>query len=239
MPNKNSGLDALFLPGYKMLSISIYDVIKIKIASMEYAPGSNFSEMDLAKELGTQRAKVREAFSLLAQDKLIQIIPQRCTTICKLDLGHILDSIFIIRSILIAVVKDALSTPIEKRLTISQLRERLLSIENGIGFSDIEFFKVDHLFYQTLSELNGFQRLNKIVFKEKMNIDRTLRLSLKKPDDYRTIVRLYGRVMDGLLENEYDKSIKALCELASLLEGHAKLAKKNYPHIFQIEILKV
>ena len=97
------------MPGTKMLSVSIYDFIKVKIASMEYAPGRNFSEMDLAKELGTPRSKVREAFNLLAQDQLVQIIPQRCTTICKLDLGNILDSIFIVRSILIAVVIDVLS----------------------------------------------------------------------------------------------------------------------------------
>jgi DNA-binding GntR family transcriptional regulator len=69
-----------------MLSVSVYDLIKVKIASMEYAPGSNFSEMELANELGIPRGKVREAFNLLSQDKLVQVIPQRCTTICKLEL---------------------------------------------------------------------------------------------------------------------------------------------------------
>src|SRR6187402_2170864 len=114
-----------------MLSVSTYDLIKIKIASMEYAPGSNFSEMDLANELGIPRGKVREAFNLLAQDNLVQVIPQRCTTICKLELSNILDSIFIIRSILIAIVKDVNSEQIAKELTIPLLRKNLLAIENG------------------------------------------------------------------------------------------------------------
>jgi DNA-binding GntR family transcriptional regulator len=216
-----------------MLSVSTYDLIKIKIASMEYAPGSNFSEMDLANELGIPRGKVREAFNLLAQDKLVQIIPQRCTTICKLELGNILDSIFIVKSILIAIVKDVAPEHIAKELTIPQLRKNLLAIENGGGFSDIDFFKIDHQFYLTLSGLSGFPRLNKIIFKEKLNIDRTLRLSVEQQRDYLPIARIYGKVIDTLLSGAADKSIKALCELASTLETYANIAIKNHPALFK------
>lgn len=216
-----------------MLSVSLYDFIKVKIASMEYAPGSNFSEMDLAKELGTPRSKVREAFTLLAQDNLVQIIPQRCTTICKLELGNILDSIFIVRSILIAVVKDVHSQHLEKELTITQLRESLSVLENGSAFSDADFFKADNHFYLALSGLNGFPRLNKIIFKEKLNIDRTLRLSIGRRSDYISIAKLYGKVLDGLLAGATDKSIKAICELASTLEKYANMAVKHHPSLFK------
>lgn len=216
-----------------MPSVSIYDFIKVKIASMEYAPGSNFSEMEVAKELGMPRGKVREAFNLLEQDKLVQIIPQKYTTICKLELVNILDSIFIVRSILIAVVKDVYSQKIEKEITISQLRDNLLAIENGTEFSNLDFFKIDYHFYLTLSGLNGFPRLNKIIFKEKLNIDRTLRLSVERPSDYIPIARLYGTVLDGLLSGAIDKSIKAICELANTLEGYANTAMKSHPHLFK------
>lgn len=216
-----------------MPSVSIYDFIKVKIASMEYAPGSNFSEMEVAKELDTPRRKVREAFNLLAQDKLVQVIPQRYTTICKLELGNILDSIFIVRSILIAVVKDVHSQKIEKELTISQLRDNLLAIENGVEFSNLDFFKVDYHFYLTLAGLNGFPRLNKIIFKEKMNIDRTLRLFIGRPGDYIPISRLYGKILDDLLSGATDKSIKAICELADTLEEYANTAMNNHPHLFK------
>lgn len=219
-----------------MPSVSIYDFIKVKIASMEYAPGSNFSEMEVAKELGMPRGKIREAFNLLAQDKLVRIIPQRYTTICKLELGNILDSIFIVRSILIAVVKDVHSQQIEKELTISQLRDNLSVIENSTEFSNLDFFKVDYHFYLTLAGLNGFPRLNKIIFKEKMNIDRTLRLSIERPSDYIPIARLYGQILDGLLSGATDKSIKAICELANTLEGYANIAMKNYPRLFKQNI---
>lgn len=216
-----------------MLSVSVYDLIKIKIASMEYAPGSNFSEMELANELGIPRGKVREAFNLLSQDKLVQVIPQRCTTICKLELGNILDSIFIVRSILIAIVKDVHLAYLDKALPLSQLRENLLALEKNNHFSEVDFFKLDHDFHLTLSELSGFPRLNKIIFKEKLNIDRTLRLSVKRQADYITILRIYGNVIDTLLAGAPDKSIKALCELASMLETCANAAVKNHPHLFK------
>jgi DNA-binding GntR family transcriptional regulator len=223
----------ILLTGNQMPSVSIYDFIKIKIASMEYAPGSNFSEMEVAKELGIPRGKVREAFNLLEQDKLVQIIPQRCTTICKLELGNILDSIFIIRSILIAVVKDVSPQQIEKELTMPKLSDDLLAIEKNPGFSDVDFFKLDHHFYLTLTGLSGFPRLNKIIFKEKLNIDRTLRLSAGKPGDYTPIARLYRKILDGLLSGAADKSIKTLCELADMLEKFANTAMKNHPGLFK------
>ena len=200
---------------------------------MEYAPGRNFSEMDLAKELGTPRSKVREAFNLLAQDKLVQIIPQRCTTICKLELGNILDSIFIVRSILIAVVKDVHAQHIENEPTIIQLKENLSALENGGAFSDADFFQADHLFYLTLSGLNGFPRLNKIIFKEKLNIDRTLRLSIGRRGDYIAIAKLYGKVLDGMLAGAPDKSIKAICEISDALEKYANMAVKCHPSLFK------
>lgn len=215
-----------------MLSVPIYDFIKIKIASMEYAPGRNFSEMDIAKELGTPRAKVREAFNLLEQDKLVQIIPQRCTTICKLDLVSILDSIFIVRSILIAVVKDVNSQHIEKEPIIAQLRESLSALEGGTAFSDEDFFKADQHFYLALSGLNGFPRLNKIIFKEKINIDRTLRLSIGRRADYIAIAKLYRSVLDGMLAGAPEKSIKAICELSGTLDKYANVAVKFHPSLF-------
>lgn len=216
-----------------MLSESTYDLIKIKIASMEYAPGSNFSEMDLANELGIPRAKVREAFNLLAQDNLVHVIPQRCTTICKLELGNILDSIFIIRSISIAIIKDVKPEHIAKDLTIPQLRKSLLAIENNNLCSDFDFFKIDHQFYLALCRLSEFPRLNEIIFKEKINIDRTLRLSSERHRDYMPIARAYGKVIENLQLGAADKSIKTLCELASTLETYANAAIKNHPALFK------
>ncbi len=215
-----------------MLNESVYDLLRVKIASMEYAPGSHFSEMDLAKELGTPRSTVREAFSRLAQDNLVQIIPQHSTTIRKLELANILDSIFIIRSILIAILKDFHSHSIENTLAVTHLRDKLITIEKCIVFYEDDFFAADYHFYLTLSGLNGFPRLNKIIFKEKLNIDRTLRLSVKRRSDYIPIATLYRLVLDGLISGTADKSIKAICELATTLEKYARAAAKNHPNLF-------
>ena len=216
-----------------MPSVSTYDFIKIKIASMEYAPGKHFSEMDIAKELGIPRRKVREAFSLLEQDNLVQIFPQRCTTICKLELTNILDSIFIVRSILIAIIKDLDLHQTDIKKTIVQAKEHLVTIDSDVKFSDLDFFKADNHFYSTLTGLNGFPRLNQIIFNAKLNIDRTLRLSIGRRADYIAISKLYDRVLDGLIEDAADKSIKAICELSSLLENHANIAVKVHPSLFK------
>lgn len=215
-----------------MLHASIYDLIKTKIASMEYAPGRCFSEIDLGN-LGIAKNQVTEAFNLLTKDTLVHINSQQCTIICKLDLGNILDSIFIVRSILIALVKDLNLEHNENQVTILKLRQNLFLIENKPHLAEIDFFKADHHFYHTLAQLSGLPRLNKIILKEKLNIDRMLILHLGQQGNYSSLAKLYGKTLDGLLSGAPEKSIAALCSLASILNTHANKTVKDHPNLFE------
>ncbi|MBU1172872.1 MAG: GntR family transcriptional regulator [Proteobacteria bacterium] len=61
----------------KNLSDQIADYLEDRIVNLEIIPGERILEQKLAKELGVSRSPVREAFRILEQTGLVELIP-RC-----------------------------------------------------------------------------------------------------------------------------------------------------------------
>lgn len=214
-------------------SPSIYDALRSKIISMEYAPGSSLSELDLARDLETTRAKIREALRMLAQDKLVQIIPQRVTTIARLDLANIQDSLFIIESLLVAVIKDSLPLEPEKNNQVAKLQQAMLALTQAAELPSAEFLELTERFYWVLSGVKGYERLTKIIFREKVHLDRVLRLSLQKQADYREICTACTQVLESVQLNQLAASLTALSTLMRVFESCSHRARSNHAELFQ------
>lgn len=214
-------------------SPSIYDALRSKIISMEYAPGSSLSELDLARDLETTRAKIREALRMLAQDKLVQIIPQRVTTIARLDLANIQDSLFIIESLLVAVIKDSLPLEPEKNNQVAKLQQAMLALTQAAQIPSAEFHELTEQFYWVLSGVKGYERLTKMIFREKVHLDRVLRLSLQKQADYREICTACAQVLESVQSNQLAASLTALSTLMRVFESCSHRARSNHAELFQ------
>jgi DNA-binding GntR family transcriptional regulator len=70
----NASLDRL---GFKRLSDRVYEAIKEKIISLEFQPGAQLVEKQLASELGVSKSPIRDAFQRLEQDGLVYSVPFR------------------------------------------------------------------------------------------------------------------------------------------------------------------
>ena len=69
-------------------------VIKDNIVSLELAPGSQISESELAAEMGLSRTPVREALIELSKVKIIDIQPQKKSTVPLIDYDLVEESRF-------------------------------------------------------------------------------------------------------------------------------------------------
>ena len=63
-----------------------YQILKTKILNLELKPGTKISEKEIADELSVSRTPVREAFMMLAQEDLLDVIPQIGTIVSKINL---------------------------------------------------------------------------------------------------------------------------------------------------------
>jgi DNA-binding GntR family transcriptional regulator len=69
MPNKKSET--------KNLKAQAYSILKQKIVTCEYRPGSMLNEAQLAAELGFSRTPIREAISILEIEGFLRIVPKK------------------------------------------------------------------------------------------------------------------------------------------------------------------
>ncbi len=60
-----------------LLRDNAYQLLKEKIVTLAYKPGSQLMEQDLCAEIGIGRTPVREALQRLSSEKLIKIIPRK------------------------------------------------------------------------------------------------------------------------------------------------------------------
>ncbi|MBO6257785.1 MAG: GntR family transcriptional regulator [Succinivibrio sp.] len=79
-------------------SLLAYRFIKERIKQNTYAPGSILSEEFLVKELGMSRTPIRDATRMLAQERFLEIYPNRGILVTPIDL-KLVENIFIIREL--------------------------------------------------------------------------------------------------------------------------------------------
>lgn len=168
---------------------------------------------------------------MLAQGGFIQCSPD-VAKISKLDSSSTIDSIFIIRSLLIAIVKDCPPISSNTHIAILKLTQEIHQLEHKASISGAEFFHIDTQFYLILTNIKGFHRLASIILKEKLRLDRTLRLFVKGKEGYLPILRVYGAVLNGIQSGHPQKSSRALGELSELLKEAVATAKQKYPDFF-------
>lgn len=71
------------------LKLQAYTILKDKIITCEYAPGSMLNEAQLASELGFSRTPIREAISILEMEGFLTIVPKKGILVTDILLSDI------------------------------------------------------------------------------------------------------------------------------------------------------
>ncbi len=85
----------------------VYRMLRSNIMNLNYQPGSVLSEIELADMLNISRTPIREAILRLAQERLVDIFPQKGTYVSLIDLKHVTESRFIRKTLEKEVVRQA------------------------------------------------------------------------------------------------------------------------------------
>ncbi len=69
-----------------------YEILREAIISMRLRPGVALSENEIAKQIGTSRTPVREAFIRLADEGHVVVVPQLGTFVAPIDLAEVVEA---------------------------------------------------------------------------------------------------------------------------------------------------
>ncbi len=151
--------------------------IKENIISLELAPGSQISENELAAEMGLSRTPVREALMELSKVKIVDIQPQKKSTIPLIDYDMVEESRFM-RDLLECAVAELdceMAAPGDLERLSENIRLQSLYLDD---FYTGQLMALDNQFHGMLFDIAKKSQVYALIQNISIHFDRVRTLAL-------------------------------------------------------------
>jgi GntR family transcriptional regulator, rspAB operon transcriptional repressor len=149
----------------------VQDLIRDAIVRHELKPGTFIDKAALCAQLGVSRFPVSEALGRLADQRLVEVLPQRGTRVTLIDLADCRQAMFIRRA-LEAEASRAVAAQADERFLAKideNLRNQRTMLEND---SREGFYELDLAFHDLLLSELGFERVKNTVEGARASLNR-------------------------------------------------------------------
>jgi DNA-binding GntR family transcriptional regulator len=203
------------------------ELIRQKIVTMELAPGSQISENELAGQIGLSRTPVRESLILLAEERLVVVVPQVGTLVSPIVESEIATAQFVRESLELAALAESVgrATPAQI-MALNALTDAQRSADKR-GDTE-EFFALDEEFHAALMDISGHGSAWRTVGQAKAHLDRARRLSLATTSQMGTLIEQHQEVVDALEKGHGDDATSSLrAHLRKVFEDITVIREQN------------
>lgn len=172
--------------------------IKENIINLELAPGSQISENELAAEMGLSRTPVREALIELSRVRIIEIHPQKKSTVPLIDYELVEESRFMRNLLECAVVEldCEMAQPVDLERLSANVRLQNFYLDN---YYTNELMTLDNQFHGILFEIAKKTQIFALMQNISIHFDRVRSMALstvkntKIVQDHEDILQAIGR----------------------------------------------
>ncbi|WP_336758693.1 GntR family transcriptional regulator [Paenibacillus sp. USHLN196] len=208
-----------------------YNLLKERILHLELKPGTKISEKEIADELQVSRTPVREAFMKLAEEELLDIIPQSGTIVSHINLEHVEEGRFMREKMEKEIVTLAcVSFPEEFRF---RLETNIVMQEVCIGKNNFyRLFELDEEFHQILFQGTGKLRTWKMLQQLNIPFNRLRLLRLAEDSNLEVIISQHKEIYRLITERKTDQAVQVMEAHLRLVVIEQESIKAKYPHYF-------
>jgi DNA-binding GntR family transcriptional regulator len=178
----------------------VQDLVRDAIVRLELKPGAFIDKKALCERLGLSRFPVSEALGRLADEGLIEILPQHGTRVTRIDLANCREAMFIRRALESNALRDL--APRVSAKFLDMLEQNMDEQRAAMADDDrVRFHKCDlELHDLFLAEL-GYERVKASVFAARAQLDR-LRLFMCTPRRQASTFAEHRRIVDALASRD-------------------------------------
>jgi DNA-binding GntR family transcriptional regulator len=202
-----------------------YRIIKSKIVSCDYPPGSFLNEAELMKEIGASRTPIREALNKLEQENLIRIIPKKGVVVGMIAFSEIND-VYQIRELIEPYIVRTWGNKLNIE-TLMAFREKLQKLAASV--TEKEMFAIDDSLHRSIVSVCENKYLKQLMDKSYDQNHRIRIISGKLRSRLERTTDEHIHILNLLIENDIEGAAKAL---TSHLENAKKAAVES---LFQLE----
>ena len=153
----------------------IYLVLREAIVSLELKPGQALDKQALSGRFGVSRAPIYDAFTRLQAEGLVDVFPQRGTTVSRIKISDARENMFLRRAIDVEAVRAVTRNFSGDHLEVLKQNLRYQSAAVASG-DKAGFHRFDLEFHAVLFEALGFERVKAFVETARLGLDRVRRL---------------------------------------------------------------
>lgn len=184
-------------------------LLRTNILNLNLEPGSSVSEKEIADILNVSRTPVREAFIKLAQEELLDIIPQKGSYVSLIDPEQVEEVRF---------CRASLEKEIIKLACKAFPREELLSIQDSLTLQALSlqdkkyarFFELDEQMHAAI--FAGCKKPHIWAMMQQMNAhyNRVRMLNLVFGYDWPLLLQQHHELVEAILKQDVDKGLRVL-----------------------------
>ncbi|MCM3203854.1 GntR family transcriptional regulator [Paenibacillus illinoisensis] len=208
-----------------------YELIKERILHLELEPGTKISEKEIADELEVSRTPVREAFMKLAEEELLDIIPQSGTIVSHINLEHVEEGRFMREKIekeIVALACASFEEEFKFRLETNIAMQEVCMDKNNF----YRLFELDEEFHQILFQGTGKMRTWKMLQQLNIPFNRLRILRLSEDINSEIIISQHKEIYQLIKERQTEQAMKVMEAHLRLVVVEQETVKAKYPHYF-------
>lgn len=206
-------------------------ILKENIVSLELPPGSQISENELSAALSVSRTPIREALSELEKVKLVEIIPQKKTSIALIDYDLVEEASFL---------RATLETAVIGQVCEMRTEQDLMRFEQNLAMQHIAFraneleevMKKDNEFHRFFFEITRKPEIWQLMQNLQVHFDRVRNLSLTTIAD-EVIITEHEAIFDSIKKRDAAHAKAQLSAHLARYRVDATIIQKSYPQYFK------
>jgi len=215
----------------KVLSVQVYEILLNAIVDLDLTPGTAIVKEDVGKALGVSRTPVSEAIAKLAEDRLVDVFPQRGTYVSKIRISDVKESAFIRQALEVAIARQVAEHHSDEML--STLTRNVRYQKMSLAENDYEiFYQLDEEFHQLLCEFTGFSRLRRVIEGAYAQLARVRKLQLSEPGRPEDTYLEHKAICDALRNSDGDGAAKAMTVHVSKVVALIDIMFSEQPELF-------
>ncbi len=220
----------------KTLGDQIYKQLRDQIVHLQLEPGQMIYENVIAESLQVSRTPVREAFRLLANEALIDILPQRGTRISLISIRKVTEVRFVREHLEEGAFRYAarhwneqIAAHYEHKLRDLLERQRIAAKQQDVQ----EWLAWDEAFHKTVMHTTGNETLLQVIHHMRAHMNRVRYLSLTANHQMDQLIEEHDRLLDGICAGDESTITAVLQAHFSKLDTHLPQLRAAYPHYFE------
>ncbi|MCM2477719.1 GntR family transcriptional regulator [Rhizobium sp. CG5] len=191
------------------ISAGAYSALREAIITARILPGASLSETEVAQAMRISRTPVREAFTRLLDEGLIEISPQTGTRVCLIDMARVREAVFIRSTLESAVIAQSNIRP--DTGVLDELEIALRAQERSLDSNDMgSLHRADMAFHAGLMEAFSHSRAWTACQHVSADMMRVQFLIGMRPSHIGSIIAEHRSILDAIRVGDLDESARLL-----------------------------